>query len=241
VSGDIRLSVWSGPRNISTALMYAFRQRQDTEVFDEPLYGHYLAVTGRLHPGRDQILAAMDRDGRRVVADVLLGSGERPVRFYKNMAHHLVGLDLGFLDRLSNVVLTRRPDEMLASLAKELPDAGIDDTGLPLQVALLDRIVAAGHTPIVLEAAEVLRRPGAVLAELCRRVGIPFDPAMLSWPAGPKPEDGVWAPHWYAAVHRSTGFAPPGTTPAPLPPHLEPVLAECLPLYERLAAYAITG
>lgn len=241
MSGDIRLSVWSGPRNISTALMYAFRQRQDTEVFDEPLYGHYLAVTGRLHPGRDQILAAMDRDGRRVVADVLLGSGERPVRFYKNMAHHLVGLDLGFLDRLSNVVLTRRPDEMLASLAKELPDAGIDDTGLPLQVALLDRIVAAGHTPIVLEAAEVLRRPGAVLAELCRRVGIPFDPAMLSWPAGPKPEDGVWAPHWYAAVHRSTGFAPPGTTPAPLPPHLEPVLAECLPLYERLAAYAITG
>ena len=231
--------MWSGPRNISTALMYAFRQRSDTDVFDEPLYGHYLTVTGFDHPGRDEILAAMEADGGRVVADVLLADCGRPVRFYKNMAHHLVGLDLGFLDGLTNVLLTRNPAEMLVSLTRELPEAGIDETGLPQQVMLLDRILASGVTPIVLDATEVLRNPVAVLTDLCARVGIGFEPAMLAWPAGPKPEDGVWAPHWYGNVHRSTGFAPYRPKTEPFPGHLEALLAECRPLYDRLAGYAI--
>jgi hypothetical protein len=219
--------------------MYAFRQRSDTTVFDEPLYGHYLAVTGLDHPGRAEILAAMDTDGSRVVAEVLLADCDRPVRFYKNMAHHVVGLDLAFLDRLSNVLLTRNPTEMLVSLTKELPDADIDETGLPQQVMLLDRMVAAGRTPVVLDATEVLGNPEAVLTALCAEVGIPFDPAMLAWPAGPKPEDGVWAPHWYGSVHHSTGFAPYRPKTEPFPDHLEPLLAACRPLYAQLAEHAI--
>ncbi len=239
MTSRVRLSVWSGPRNISTALMYAFRQRADTQVFDEPLYGHYLAVTGFDHPGRDDVLAATETDGARVVADVLLVDGERPVRFYKNMAHHLIGLDLAFLDGLTNVLLTRNPAEMLISLTKQLPNAGTAETGLPQQVALLERILASGIEPVVLDATEVLRDPPGVLTELCRKVGIPFDPVMLSWPAGPKPEDGVWAPHWYGNVHRSTGFSHYRPKTEPFPTRLDQVLAECVLLYERLTEFAI--
>lgn len=235
----LRISMWTGPRNISTALMYAFRQRPDTEVVDEPLYGHYLEVTGLAHPGRSEVLAAMDTDGERVVRDVLLGPCTRPVRFFKNMAHHIVGLDLAFLDDMTNILLTRDPAAMLVSLTRNLPDADVAATGLPQQVELLDRIVTAGRTPIVLDAGEVLHDPEGVLGELCRRVGIVFTRAMLSWPAGPKPEDGVWAPHWYANVHRSTGFAPARQRTEPVPDRLQGRLAECMPLYERLAAHAI--
>ena len=231
--------MWSGPRNISTALMYSFRERLDTEVFDEPLYGHYLATTGVEHPGHSAVLAAMDTDGARVVREVLLADCERPIRFYKNMAHHLVGLDLSFLDQLTNLLLTRNPAEMLASLVKNVPSAGIEATGLLQQSTMIDRELAAGRQPIVLDAGEVLKDPRSVLGVLCERLQIPFRETMLSWAEGPKPEDGVWARDWYANVHRSTGFAryrPPTTT---VPDHLEATLDECVPLYERIAQYAI--
>ena len=235
----LKLSVWSGPRNVSTALMYAFRQRPDTLVVDEPLYGHYLEVTRAAHPGDDEVLATMDTDGERVVREVLLGPCERPVHFFKNMAHHLEGLDRGFLGGLTNVLLTRDPAEMLPSLARQLPNPSLRDTGLLYQTEILDHVLGEGLEPLVLDAKQLLLDPPGVLRSACDRLGIPFHESMLRWPAGPKPEDGVWAKHWYANVHASTGFSPykPGTDV--FPARLRPLLEESVPLYERLRGYAI--
>lgn len=255
-----RLSIWSGPRNVSTALMYAFRQRSDAVVFDEPLYGHYLATTDAGHPGTREVLDAMDTIGERVVERVLLGDappggpgtrhyaahrapaaiphGTR-LRVYKNMAHHMRGLRPRFLDGLEHALLTRDPREMLPSLAEKLAEPTLDDTGLGEQVALLSRELAAGRTPVVLDATRLLKDPEGVLRRACEAWGIPWEPAMLSWPAGPKPEDGVWAEHWYANVHRSTGFAPYRPPTEPFPRRLAPLLEASLPLYAFLAKHAI--
>lgn len=239
MTGCLRLSVWSGPRNVSTALMYSFRQRPDTLVHDEPLYGHYLRATGAPHPGIEEVLSFLDDDGERVVREVLLGPCRRPVHFYKNMAHHLTGLDRGFLEGITNVLLTRDPAEMIPSLASQLPDPTMRDTGLERQAEILDHILEHGGDPIVLDAKRLLENPATVLARLCDRLGIPFHDAMLHWPPGPKPEDGVWAKYWYANVHASTGFAPYAPRTAPFPERLKRLLLECEPLYERLLRYAI--
>lgn len=244
-----RLSIWSGPRNVSTALMYAFRSRSDTIVFDEPLYAHYLAVSGAPHPGREEVLESMDSDGERVVREVLLGDappagqeamppGTR-VRMYKNMAHHLRGLSLDLFAGLEHALLTRDPREMLPSLARNLPEPTLADTGLSEQVALLSHELSAGRTPVVLDATRLRQEPEAVLRSACRRWGLAWDPAMLTWPPGPKGEDGVWAPYWYANVHASTGFAPYRPPEAPVPGHLRALLERCQPLYARLVEHAV--
>jgi hypothetical protein len=241
VSGCLRLSVWSGPRNVSTALMYSFRQRADTVVTDEPLYGHYLRSTGADHPGASEVMEAMEGDGERVVREVILGPCERPIHFFKNMAHHLPGLDPAFLSSITNVLLIRDPTEMLPSLTRQLPSPTLRDTGLREQAGILDSILSRGEKPIVLDARELLLDPRGVLGRTCYRLGIPFEEAMLSWPAGPKPEDGVWAKHWYHDVHASTGFEPYRPRTGHFPEHLEPLLKECLPLYERMRDYAIVA
>ncbi len=230
-----RICLWSGPRNVSTALMYAFAQRRDTRCVDEPLYGHYLAVSGAEHPGGADVMSAMDCDGARVVRDVVLGPCEAEVKFLKMMAHHLTGLDWGFLDQTCNVILTRDPREVLASLVSQVPEPELRDTGFAEQVRLLQRFPDA---PVV-DARELLTDPAAVLAELCRRLGLEFEPGMLRWPPGPKSCDGVWAPHWYHNVHRSTGFQPYRPKTRPLARSLEPLEAKCRPLYEILYAQAI--
>lgn len=233
------LLLWSGPRNVSTALMYAFAQRSDTEVLDEPLYAHYLTRSGADHPGRDAVLAAQDHDGDRVVRDTILAPCARPLRFVKSMAHHLAGLDRAFLAQVDNLLLTRDPREMLPSLAERIPEPILRDTGLEAQLELLAFELARGRDPLVLDARTLLLDPEGVLRELCRRLRLPFEPAMLAWPAGPRPEDGVWAPHWYRSVHGSTGFARYRPRPAPFPEKLEPLLAQCQPLYRQLAGYAV--
>lgn len=236
----LRLSVWSGPRNVSTALMYSFRERPDTVVLDEPLYGHYLRVTGAGHPGEKEVMAAMDCDGDRVVREVILGPCERPVLFMKNMAHHLVELDRSFLSRLTNVLLIRDPKEMLPSLAEQLPDPTLRDTGLAKQAEILDLILERDEEPVVLDAKHLLLDPPGVLRIACEKLGISFYEAMLSWPPGPKPEDGVWARYWYGSVHASTTFSPYRPKTEPFPERLEPLLLECRPFYERLRRFAIT-
>jgi hypothetical protein len=241
VTDCLRLSVWSGPRNVSTALMYSFRQRSDTVVVDEPLYGHYLKSSDAEHPGAREVLDAMDNDGERVVREVILGPCERPIHFFKNMAHHLPGLGPAFLDGITNVLLIRDPTEMLPSLAMQLKSPTLRDTGLREQNVILDSILARGERPVVLDARELLLDPPGVLRRACAALGIRFDDAMLSWPAGPKPEDGVWARHWYHNVHASTGFAPYSPPEDPFPEHLGPLLEECLPLYRRLEYYAIVA
>lgn len=235
----LRINLWSGPRNVSTALMYSFAQRPDTRVVDEPLYGHYLKVTGAPHPGAEEVMAAMDTDGERVVRRVILGPCDRPILFLKQMAKHLVGLDRAFLAATANVLLIRDPVEMLPSFSRQVPEPTLEETALADQTELADELTGRGQEPPVLDAEELLRDPPGVLRELCHRLGIDFDEGMLSWPPGPRPEDGVWAPHWYENVHRSTGFAPYRPKTAPFPERLEPLLAQCRPHYERLRARAI--
>lgn len=231
--------MWSGPRNVSTALMYSFAQRSDTRVVDEPLYGHYLRVTGAEHPGADEVMADMSTDADQVIAEVILGPCDRPVLFLKQMAHHLVALDRSFLAQTTNVLLIRDPVQMLPSLAKNLAQPTLRDTGLALQTELYDLLVSLGQAPPILDAKQILLNPRRVLSKLCEQLGLPFEESMLHWQAGPRPEDGIWAKHWYHAVHHSTGFQPYSEKREPMPARLEPLLAECLPHYERLAAHVI--
>lgn len=234
------ICLWSGPRNVSTALMYSFAQRADTQVIDEPLYGHYLRVSGAEHPGREEVVATMNCDGNAVM-DALLHPATPPAKsllFMKHMAHHLVELDLGFLNETHNVFLIRDPREMLPSLTIQLPHAQLHDTGLAIQSWLLESLRAEGQRPAVIDSRELLLDPPTVLRELCHHLRIDFDTNMLSWPAGPAAEDGVWAKHWYHSVHKSTGFSKYIPKRA-FPENLRDLLDECTPHYERLFGYAI--
>ena len=185
------------------------------------------------------MLRVQDSDGSRVVRDVVFGHYDSPIVFFKQMAKHLVGLDRSFLTRTRNILLTRDPHDMLTSFQVQVPDATLDDTGFPEMIEILDTLLVAGERPIVVDSSVLLDDPRGVLAELCRLLGLPFDEAMLSWPVGPKPEDGVWAPHWYVGVHRSTGWQPRQPKDAELLPGLIDAYEASLPLYERLLPYRI--
>ena len=234
------ICLWSGPRNVSTALMYSFAQRADTIVVDEPLYGHFLRVTGTIHPGRDEVLATVNTDGDAAMRDLLATrpDNSRRILFMKQMAHHLVEVDRGFLRHTSNVFLVRDPQEMLPSLTIQMPHAKLADTGLKMQWELFEDLQSLGQDPAIIDSRELLLDPPLVLQSLCRHLDIPYTSDMLSWPAGPREEDGVWAPHWYHNLHKSTGFAP-YVAKGVFPEHLEPLLAECRPWYEKLYAHAI--
>ena len=238
-----RICLWSGPRNVSTALMYAFAQRSDTEVVDEPLYAHYLYNTDRAgaHPGTAEVMASMSTDGERVIREVILGACEKRVLFMKQMAHHLIHIDRGFLRETLNVFLIRDPREMLPSLMKVIGTPRVADTGLKTQHDLLLELRAAGQSPPILESRLLLEDPSGVLRELCKQLGLRFESEMLSWRAGGCPADGVWAKYWYQNVHQSTGFAPYRPKSEPFPGELEGVLEECSGYYEVLRRDAIYG
>ena len=231
-----RLAVWSGPRNISTALMRSWGNRPDTLVVDEPLYAHYLEATGLEHPGRDEVVAAGEVDWRRVVATLLgpVPDGTR-VFYQKHMAHHLLpGIDRDWLAGLTNVLLIRDPREVVASYVRARRDVAAEDIGLPQQARLHDELAAVGRPPPVIDAGDFLARPEAYLRALCAHVGVAFTDRMLAWAPGPRDTDGVWGRHWYAAVWASTGFAPPRPgAPRLAGPHAA-VAERCLPLYARL-------
>jgi len=235
----LRIGLWSGPRNVSTAVMYSFAQRSDTRVVDEPLYGYYLDSSGVHHPGREEVIAAMDTDGERVVREVLLGDYDRPVVLFKLMAHHLEGLDWGFLERLTNVLLVREPADVVRSLRHQVPNPDLRDTGMELQARILQHLESRGQRVPVVDARELLNAPRPMLESLCASLGLAFEEAMLAWEPGERPEDGVWAPHWYHNVHRSTGFQPYAEKSEPVPDELVPLVEECRPYYDRLLAGAI--
>lgn len=237
-----RIYLISGPRNVSTALMYSFRQRPDTTVWDEPLYGHYLRVSGVEHPGGEEVLATTETDGARAISDIILGEYPTPVVFFKSMGHHTagVGLDLSFLDATTNVFLIRNPADMITSYIKNIPEPTAEMLSLPQQVEVLDRVLEGGGEPIVVDSATLLMDPPGVLGELCSRIGIAWDEAMLSWPAGPKPEDGSWGKVWYHNVWKSTGWEPYRPKTDLVPDRLLGLLEECNGHYERLLEYAIT-
>ena len=238
--------MWSGPRNISTALMRSWGSRPDCVVSDEPLYGHYLSWLPphrrAEHPGADDVIGSMDRDWRSVAA-TLTGPvpGGKPVWYQKHMAHHLTpDMDLGWVEGLTNCFLIRDPAAMIVSFSKVIPNPKPEDLGLPQQVALFERIKAAtGHIPAVIESSAVLKNPEGMLITLCEYVGVPFDPSMLAWEPGPRETDGIWAPHWYARVHESTGFEPPSPEPTNPPKHLHAVIHECTAIEQSLLKYAL--
>jgi hypothetical protein len=219
--------------------MYSFAQRADTRVIDEPLYGHYLRVTDAEHPGREEIVAAMNCDGDAVMHELLQAEqAQSSILFIKHMAHHLVQIDLHFLQQVTNIFLIRDPREMLPSLIVQLPHAALADTGLRKQWQLLQALRSNGQEAIVLDSRELLLDPESVLRQLCDRLGLEFDQGMLQWTAGARAEDGVWAKHWYQAVHKSTGFSP-YIAKTHFPPALEALLEECQPWYDKLFALAI--
>lgn len=231
--------MWSGPRNVSTALMRAWGSRRDCSVVDEPFYAYYLQRTGLDHPGRADVLTAQPTDWR-VVSDQLT-HGPPPagmsVLYSKQMTHHLLPeVDRSALDGLRHGFLVRDPAEMVLSYARVRGEPTLDDLGLPQQVELYERFGGP-----VLDARDLLERPAKMLQGLCAGLGVAFDPAMLSWAAGPRDTDGVWGPHWYAGVWRSTGFTayrPPKDT---LPDRLRPLLERCQPYYDAMVAHRMTA
>lgn len=242
MTAPLRLAMWSGPRNISTAMMRAWENREDAWVVDEPLYAHYLTRVRVNHPGVDEVIAHHDTDWERVVA-ALTGPvpGGRAIYYQKHMAHHwLPHLRGEWVLRLTNAFLIRHPAEMLNSLAARMGPPELRDTGLPQQLEIF-RLVRqrTGEVPPVLDAEDVLRDPRAELERLCAAVGVPFSERMLRWPPGRRETDGIWARHWYEAVEKSTGFEPWRPRPREVSAELQPLLAECLPYYEELRQYRL--
>jgi hypothetical protein len=229
----VRVAMWSGPRNISTAMLRSFGARADAVVVDEPLYAHYLAASAIKHPGRAEILASQPTDWREVAAALTgpLPEGVR-VQYQKHMTHHLLP-DVGreWIGRLANAYLIRDPAHVVASYAKVRGAPTLADLGFAQQAEIFRR-----YGGPVVDAADLLRDPPGVLARLCAALGIDFDPAMLAWEPGRRSTDGVWAPHWYAAVEASTGFAPHDGRPAEVPAHLRRLVDEARPFYDELSA-----
>lgn len=229
--------MWSGPRNISTAMMRAWENRADTVVSDEPLYAHYLDATGIDHPMRDEVIASQPRDWRQVVAAITgPAPGGAAVWYQKHMTHHMIpGVGRDWFSDVRHAFLIRDPREMLASYAAKRTAVTAADLGAELQAELYDEVVErTGAQPPVIDAADVLRDPRGMLAALCQSLNVPFDEAMLAWPAGARASDGVWAAHWYASVEASTGFLAYEPRKIALPSELDAIAEQCRAPYHRL-------
>jgi hypothetical protein len=237
----VRVGMWSGPRNISTAMMRAWENRPDTVVVDEPLYAEYLLRTGIDHPGRDEVIAAQPTSLSDVVDGLLapLPDG-KTVHYAKHMAHHLdMDADAAWTDRFRNVLLIRDPAEVVASYVRSREACEPEDIGLLQQQWLLDRWLALDHEVPVIDSADFLRDPELHLRWLCDWLGIDFTDRMLSWPPGPRDSDGVWAPYWYDAVLASTGFEPYRPREVDLSPHDAAVAEACRPAYDALRDHRV--
>ena len=239
----LRIAIWSGPRNLSTAMMRSFGRRADTFVSDEPFYGCFLKATGAGHPMRDEVIAAMDCDWASVMrtlrGDPRDGS---PVWYQKHMWHHMAG-PIGYDDfaGFRHAFLIREPERMIASYLRKREAARFEDFGLERQAEFFDRESdRLGGAPPVVDANDVLANPELVLSKLCEALGIPWHAAMLRWAPGRRDSDGVWAAHWYNAVESSTGFGPPETEPVELPADARRLADRCRPHYERLASHRLS-
>ena len=237
----MRIAMWSGPRNLSTAMMYAFGNRGDCAVVDEPFYAAYLAMTGLGHPMRSEILDSQPQDPE-TVAEALLGPvpGAKPHYYQKHMTQHMIpGVPRDWMREAVNVFLIRHPARVIASYAAKRENPTLEDIGFRQQAELFELVRGWGQTPVVVDSHDIRANPAAKLEQLCEAIGIPYSPKMLSWPKGGLKDDGVWAEHWYGAVWNSTGFA--GTEgPLPqVPDALQPVLQAALPYYKQMKAVKI--
>jgi hypothetical protein len=239
----VRVAMWSGPRNISTAMMRAWENRPNCVVIDEPLYAAYLAATGIDHPGREQVIATGETDWEKAVAAL---QGPVPesvtVHYAKHMAHHLLPeMGLDWVTQFRNIFLIRDPREVVASYVRSRESVEPADIGLRQQIALYEHLARRhGSAPPVVDSADFLRAPEQYLRWMCSWLGIDFTPAMLHWPAGPRESDGVWAPYWYESVWQSTGFEPRRPRSIDLSPHDEQVAETCRDAYEFLAAQRVS-
>jgi len=237
-----RIAMWSGPRNISTAMMRAWENRGDTYVTDEPLYACYLKITGIEHPGRNDILASMSSDWKTVTKHISTATPDnRKIWYQKHMTHHLLdGQNRKWLDDLIHAFLIRKPEEVALSYARVREQPTPEDLGFPQQTELFDRIAnKTGTPPPVIDARDVLEKPERPLKALCQALEVPFTDKMLHWPKGPRDSDGIWAKFWYASVEASEGFAPYTPTEGIVPEHLKPVVAACRPYYEKLVPFRL--
>jgi len=237
MSNELRIAMWSGPRNISTAMMRAWGNRPDTFVTDEPLYAHYLKHTGFEHPMAAEVIEHHESDWKKVV-DWLTGPIPRgkSVWYQKQMSHHLLPhIDRGWLSRVTNCFLIREPREVITSLIHFIPRPTLEDTGYPQQAEIFDRIVAeTGSTPPVIDAKDVLTDPRRMLSKLCESLGVAFTDAMLTWPPGIRETDGVWARAWYKKVEPTTGFGPYRPKPDQVPDFLNDVHRQADKIYQKL-------
>jgi hypothetical protein len=238
----VLIAMWSGPRNLSTAMMRSFGSRADTFVSDEPFYGCFLKQTGADHPMREEVIAAMDCDWTSVLS-TLRGSPPdgSPIWYQKHMWHHMVG-PVGYADfeGFTHAFLIRSPEQMIASYLRKREVAAFEDFGLERQAEFFEREAdRLGQAPPVIDANDVLADPAGATSRLCEGLGIPWDPEMLSWEPGRRETDGPWAPHWYAAVEASTGFGPPETGRTSLPGDARRLADRCRPYYERLAEHRL--
>ncbi len=238
----MRLAMWSGPRNISTAMMRAWGNRPDTAVVDEPLYAFYLAATGKNHPVATEVIGAGETDWRKMVARLTKEAPPRKAIFYqKQMTHHLLPeMDREWIAGLTNCFLIRDPAEVIVSYLKKNDDPALEDLGFVQQAEIFKLVRArTGAAPPVIDARDVLQDPERILRLLCDAVGVEFDRAMLKWPPGLRETDGVWAKHWYGEVGKSTGFVPFIQRQVEVPDRLREVEARCRESYDLLRPHRL--
>lgn len=236
----MKINLISGPRNVSTALMYSFAQRSDTSVLDEPFYGCYLLETDADHPGKKEVIDAQSTDAVEVMAQIEKAESHGQHLFIKNMAHHLSRVPRNFLASFRNIFLIREPEEMLLSFIKKIPNPSIGDTAYPEQHQLFTHVTEQlQQEPIVLDSTELLKNPRRVLMKACVKLGIPFEEAMLRWEKGPIEAEGVWAPYWYQQVRQSTGFNPYTPKKGTVPERMDSLLEACRRYYSQLYEHAI--
>jgi hypothetical protein len=233
----IGIAMWSGPRNISTAMMRAWGNRSDTVVIDEPFYAYFLEATGKKHPGADEVIATGETDWRRVIAQLTgpIPNGKR-IFFQKQMAHHLLPeVDRKWLGEVTNCFLIRDPREVIVSYVKKREDPVFEDLGFAQQAEIFDFVrTRTNSTPPVVDARDVLENPEPMLRLLCNAVGVEFSKSMLLWPPGFRETDGVWAKHWYGEVAKTTSFQPYRPRDANVPGHLQEIHDRCRECYDRL-------
>lgn len=235
-----KIHLISGPRNISTALMYSFGNRADMSIVDEPFYGQYLTTHPEIeHPGKAETLASMSSDFQQVLDTVIRADYPTESVFFKNMAHHMDGHDWSYIKELKNIFLIRDPAQLIASFAQVIPEPTMLDIGLQLEWEIYEYAQSIAAPAVVVDSNNILSDPKAMLEKLCETIGIPFSEEMLHWEAGPRAEDGSWAKYWYENVHKSTGFARQETSDRTFPERLRQLLDEAQGYYNKLAEHSI--
>jgi hypothetical protein len=229
--------MWSGPRNISTAMMRAWENRADTAVVDEPFYACYLKTSGIVHPMQAEVLASQSADWQEVIDEVLKGPlpAQQTIQYQKHMTHHMLNqVDAAWFGSIRHAFLIRHPAQVVASYGRKRGSVTAEDIGFERQAELYELAVSSGANPAIIDGADVLRAPEIILCKLCEHLRVPFDENMLGWPAGSRDSDGAWAPHWYNKVEQSTGFGPYSPKSLDLNQQQQDVVDQCLPYYQSM-------